>query len=49
MIQKIKLEKGENWISINVEPEKNKIYNIFKTNKFNEGDIVKSKTKQSVL
>ena len=49
MIQKINLEKGENWISINVIPDKKSIYSIFNTKKFNEGDIIKSKTQQSVL
>ena len=48
-IQKIKLQKGENWISINVKPYNNSIYNIFNYNNLNEGDTIRSKYKKVIF
>lgn len=41
--QKIVLHKGENWVSINVNPTISSIYKIFKGKPLSYGDIIKSK------
>ena len=48
-IQKIKLEKGVNWISINVDPFNKSIYDIFNYSKLNEGDTIKSQYKKVIF
>lgn len=49
IVQKFKLEKGENWISINVIPNDMSIYNIFNYDMLSDGDMIKSKTKKAVF
>ena len=41
--QQINLEKGENWVSINVNLNINSIYKIFKNKPLSDGDLIKTK------